>query len=153
MRIRCLLLVLLLAVLLVDCREKQEQVLSQARPEKERPAVSRSKPDVEAPRWPDGGALRVEVVPKQSSGDANATKDLLRATWSAATDNLGVASYRLWRYGALIATLSPDQLRYERRVTHTYGKFELAACDAAGNCSRRLQTRIGARALAPVETP
>jgi hypothetical protein len=60
-------------------------------------------------------------------------------SWSASTDNVGVAGYRVYRDGALIGTTTSLTMtdRPSRFVTHLY---EVRAYDAAGNVS-------GARSL------
>jgi chitodextrinase len=55
--------------------------------------------------------------------------------WEAATDNVGVTGYRVFRDGALVATV-PSGLTYSdspRRGDHTY---YVVAIDAAGNQSQ-----------------
>src|SRR5439155_23633669 len=57
--------------------------------------------------------------------------------WQAATDNVGVAGYTVYRNGSAVATLGPDVLAYaDTGLDHgaTYS-YTVAAFDAAGNTS------------------
>jgi chitodextrinase len=61
-------------------------------------------------------------------------------TWSAASDNVSVAGYRVWRDGTLVDTVTTinwtDQT-VTSRGTYTYW---VAAYDAAGNVSPNSNT-------------
>ncbi|MBI5258569.1 MAG: hypothetical protein HY855_18835 [Burkholderiales bacterium] len=59
----------------------------------------------------------------------------LGLSWSAATDNVGVSSYRVYRNGTLVASPgSPTHTDTGLQAATTY-TYTVAACDAAGNCS------------------
>ena len=56
--------------------------------------------------------------------------------WSASSDNVGVASYRVYRSGALIATLgNVTSYGDSGLAASTSYSYTVSACDAAGNCS------------------
>ncbi|HEY5291241.1 MAG TPA: fibronectin type III domain-containing protein, partial [Burkholderiales bacterium] len=82
-------------------------------------------PDTQAPTIPAG--LTAAAV---SSVQIN-------LTWSAATDNVGVTQYKVYRDGALIATLNAPITGYgdSGLIATTLHSYAVAACDAAGNCS------------------
>lgn len=77
-----------------------------------------------------------------ATSNANGTTALL--TWTASTDNVGVAGYRLWRDGAFVATLLASATSYNdggRTPGATYG-YELRAFDATGNQSAPASTSV-----------
>ena len=57
-------------------------------------------------------------------------------SWKASTDNVGVAGYRIYRNGQLVATVTgltwTDDNNLRRRTTFTWA---IEAFDAAGNVS------------------
>ncbi len=57
--------------------------------------------------------------------------------WAAATDNVGVKSYRVYRFSTLIATVASPGLTYTNTglTTGTSYSYHLTAVDAAGNVS------------------
>ena len=82
-------------------------------------------PDTTAPTVP--GNVAASPV---SAGQVN-------VTWNAATDEVGVTAYKLYRDTVLVQTLSGSALSYSdtgRTASTTYS-YTVAACDAAGNCS------------------
>lgn len=94
---------------------------------------------------PPAAPVTFSAVPT-ATGAATST---VRLSWSAATDNAGIAGYRLFRDGALIATvtaLSYDDPSLASGVTYSYA---VAAFDAAGNRSALRQLVI-TPALAPL---
>jgi putative cell wall-binding protein/fibronectin type 3 domain-containing protein len=91
------------------------------------PSTSATTLDTVAPTWPAGASLTASSVAATS----------LTLSWSAATDNLGVAGYVVLRDGVEIGTTSADErslavtgLSPGRAYT-----FEVQAVDAAGNVS------------------
>lgn len=83
--------------------------------------------DTEAPSWAGGSALSAE--------DIGAT--FLTLTWDAATDNVGVSTYRIYKDQMLIDTVSGTLTRYSAMglAVDTDYLFTVEACDAAGNLS------------------
>ena len=81
--------------------------------------------DTSPPTTPTG--LQVVATPTEA--------DL---SWAAASDNVGVAAYRILRDGALVATIPAADLHYRDTASlvagRTYG-YAVAAADAAGNVS------------------
>ncbi|MCX7164154.1 MAG: S8 family serine peptidase [Rhodocyclales bacterium] len=86
--------------------------------------VTGATPDTQAPTVPAG------LISSPISGTA------IRLTWAASADNVGVASYRVYRDGTLIATLG-NVLNYTDSglVSGSSHSYTILACDAAGNCS------------------
>lgn len=92
------------------------------------------------------GDLTAPGVP--SNLNANAISDsLVNLSWTAATDNVGVASYLIYRNGTLLAvTGAVTNYSDTTTVPLTSYQYEVRARDAAGNTS-------GASAPASVTTP
>jgi chitodextrinase len=63
--------------------------------------------------------------------------------WDAATDNVGVTSYRVFRDGALIATVL-DRLSYSDSPRRGHHAYYVVAVDAAGNQSQQSNSVIAA---------
>ena len=76
----------------------------------------------------------------------------INLAWSAATDNVGVATYQVFRGGVLIATVgnvtSYSDLGLAAGTTYSYA---VAACDAAANCSTQTPVTT-AKTSAPPDT-
>ena len=91
------------------------------------------------------------TVPTGLVANAASTSQIA-LSWSAATDNVGVASYRIYRNTALIATLGNvtafQDSGLSPSTTYTYN---VAAADAAGNVSG-LSTAASATTLAAPDT-
>lgn len=88
------------------------------------------------------------------SGNAIA-HDRVRLTWTAATDDIGVAKYRIFRDGTLIKTVDGSELTWtdasvQERTTYDY---EIDARDEAGNTSARSNTVRVTTPKAPDTTP
>lgn len=56
-------------------------------------------------------------------------------TWSAATDNVRVSGYRVYRNGVLISTTNSLSFRDKHVSKYKIYKYHLIAFDAAGNIS------------------
>lgn len=105
-----------------------------------------------APSSPAGAttsALPDTVAPEVPAGLATnaAGAGQIALSWRAASDNVGVAGYRVYRDGVLIA--SPATLSYldpGAQAAQTY-RYAVAACDMAGNCSA-LSPTVSAAAAA-----
>jgi hypothetical protein len=55
-------------------------------------------------------------------------------SWAPATDNTGIASYRLYRNGALTATVTGGMLSYtDAKAPRGSDSYYVVAVDAAGN--------------------
>jgi len=60
----------------------------------------------------------------------------INLAWTAATDNVAVTAYKIYRDGNLIATLGNTTIYVDKKLSAaTAYSFSVAACDAAGNCS------------------
>ncbi len=68
---------------------------------------------------------------------ATSTTNSINLAWSASTDNVGVAGYRLSRNGSLIATLAASATSFTNTglAPDTSHNYSLVAFDAAGNVS------------------
>ncbi len=84
--------------------------------------------DTIAPSWPNQSALTV----------TNLTENGLTLTWPAATDNVGVAAYKIYQNGAAIGTVNGggtttyNVIGLSASIPYT---FQVQAGDAAGNWS------------------
>jgi chitodextrinase len=87
-------------------------------------ATTPSAPDTTAPSIPTG-LTATAVSPSQ-----------INLSWNAATDNVGVTSFRVYRNGALIATLG-NVTTYQNTglSASTSYSYRVQAVDAAGNAS------------------
>jgi len=88
-------------------------------------ATTPATPDTQPPTVPAGVGAQVGPV-----GEVD-------VTWNAATDNVAVTGYAIYRDGALLATVSGSSLAYADRTAAgltTYG-YTVDAFDAAGNHS------------------
>lgn len=83
--------------------------------------------DTEAPTWPVGSSIKASSI----------TRTGLNLTWNAATDNVEVAKYKVYRDGNVIGTVDAGTKTYN--VTGlsagTGYTFRVEAGDAAGNWS------------------
>ena len=68
---------------------------------------------------------------------SSSTQTSIRVVWSASTDNVGVAGYRLYRGGALAGTSLVVDYTFSGLACGTSYALEVAAYDAAGNTSAR----------------
>ncbi|WP_063765431.1 carbohydrate binding domain-containing protein [Nonomuraea candida] len=80
-------------------------------------------PDTQAPSVPGNVAV------------GGATAATLDVSWSAATDNVGVARYEVSRDNGAPATVSGTRHTATGLTAKTSYSFRVRACDAAGNCS------------------
>ncbi len=88
--------------------------------------------DITVPTWSTESSLTASDVSSSS----------LTLTWSAATDNVGVTEYRIYRDGSVIATVAGDVSTYNvsgltRGTAYT---FKVDAGDAAGNRSTAVES-------------
>ncbi|APV51661.1 hypothetical protein BWI17_19360 [Betaproteobacteria bacterium GR16-43] len=60
---------------------------------------------------------------------------VITLTWTASTDNVGVANYKVFRSGTQVATSVGTNTSVGSLSPNTAYSFTVAACDAAGNCS------------------
>ena len=75
----------------------------------------------------------------QGMAFAGKTRTTVRLVWRASTDDVGVTGYRLYRNGALLATVRALQYTYTGLRCATRYTFALEAVDAAGNASTRAE--------------
>jgi len=72
-------------------------------------------------------------------------------SWSASTDNIGVAGYRVYRDGALAATPTGTLVSLTGLAPGTLYSFTVSALDAAGNASAQ-SAALSAKTPPPVDT-
>ncbi|MFI6318938.1 chitinase [Nonomuraea sp. NPDC050556] len=80
-------------------------------------------PDTQAPTVP--GNLQV----------GGATSSTLTASWSASSDNVGVARYEVSRNAGTPTAVTATSHTATGLTANTTYRFKVRACDAAGNCS------------------
>ena len=83
--------------------------------------------DAQAPTVPQGMAF------------SRRTKTTVSLVWKAASDNVRVAGYRLFRNGVSVATKATPGYTYKGLKCGTKYTFALVAYDAAGNTSIRAE--------------
>jgi chitodextrinase len=103
---------------------------------------------------PDGTAPSVPTNLKPTS----TTYNLVTVSWNAATDNVAVTGYRLYRNGALLTTLGNVTSYQDRAVAgRSLYTYNVVALDAAGNASAQTPsvsvTTPAAPDLAPPSVP
>ena len=74
-------------------------------------------------------------VPVGLTATADPTALSVTLNWTAPTDNKGVASYRVYRDGALAGTSTTATFTDPDRSHKTEYKYSVVALDAAGNQS------------------
>lgn len=91
--------------------------------------------------WGPTASLTVTVadrtapsVPAQLAASAIGTTQLTLG-WAAATDDVGVSSYRVMRNGAQVGSVSAPSYADSGLAPATAYTYTVSACDAAGNCS------------------
>ena len=84
-------------------------------------AVSVSAPDYEAPTVPEGLAVSISGI------------DSMSVSWSAATDNVGVSAYRIYRDGMLLTEVSELEYLDMGLSSATYYEYRVSAVDVSGN--------------------
>ncbi|MDP2877646.1 MAG: fibronectin type III domain-containing protein [Holophaga sp.] len=86
---------------------------------------------------------------------SNVTATSLTLTWTAATDNLGVTGYRVFRNGTQVGTPNTNSFAQTGLTPSTAYSYAVAALDAAGNVSAQSTARsvttaaVGADTQAP----
>ncbi|WP_136605763.1 lytic polysaccharide monooxygenase [Paenibacillus dokdonensis] len=100
--------------------------------------------DTTAPSAPAG--LQVSGTPTSSS---------ISLSWSAATDNVGVTGYRIYKGSSLAGTVSGTTLSYTASglTANTSYSFTVRAIDAAGNESANSNAVTATTASAPAAAP
>jgi len=59
----------------------------------------------------------------------------IQLAWTASTDNVGVASYKVYVGGSLLGSVAGAGAMINNLTPSTTYTFSVSACDAAGNCS------------------
>jgi hypothetical protein len=85
-----------------------------------------------------GTASTADTIPPSQPGSLTATTvdaSHVSLAWAASTDDVGVAGYRVYRSGALIATVSSTSYADGGLAAGTVYTYQVIAFDAAGNTS------------------
>jgi chitodextrinase len=85
----------------------------------------------------------------------NAGITAIDLSWTASTDNIGIAGYRIYRNGALVKALQGSGTTFHDgglAASTTYS-YTLVAFDAAGNVSAQSSTASAATSAAPAPSP
>lgn len=92
--------------------------------------------DTLAPTAPMNLAASVSTV-KTGRGKKATTTTVVKLTWSASQDNMGITGYRIYRNGILIATVSGTTLNYQDNATSAgiQYTYSVQAVDASANAS------------------
>jgi hypothetical protein len=69
-----------------------------------------------------------------------ATKSKTTLSWTAATDNVGVTGYRVYKNGTLVATLGPTVRTWNEARQRLATSYYVVAFDAAGNAGANSNT-------------
>jgi chitodextrinase len=77
----------------------------------------------------------------------------IQLSWSAATDNVGVTAYRVFRNSNLIATVATTTYQDTGLASATTYMYAVAAVDAAGNVSALSSSASGTTLAAPAPPP
>ena len=95
-----------------------------------------------------------QPAPTTPSGltKSSSTQTTIRVTWTASTDNVGVAGYRLYRAGALAGTSLVTNYTFSSLTCGTTYVLEAAAYDAAGNSSARTSLTTATSACSAAAT-
>ena len=76
---------------------------------------------------------------------------VIRVTWSASTDNVGVTGYKVYRNGAQIAASSSTNCTDAGLSANTTYSYNISAYDAAGNQSAQSSPPATARTMIPMD--
>ncbi|WP_103067980.1 endonuclease [Aquimarina sediminis] len=74
-------------------------------------------------------------TPPTSLAFSNVTENSVQLSWTASTDNIGVAGYNVYRDGTLLSTSSTANYTVSGLAAGTVYTFQVYAYDAAGNVS------------------
>jgi chitodextrinase len=92
-------------------------------------------------------------APAGLTGSSNTSGTQITLSWTAATDNVGVTGYQVWRNGALLGTAPNTSYADATVVAGTTYNYTVRATDAAGNVSVDSNTlTITATAPPPTDT-
>nr|WP_232055807.1 lytic polysaccharide monooxygenase [Paenibacillus alvei] len=103
--------------------------------------TSAPQPDTELP-----------TAPSQLTA-SNITATSVKLSWTASTDNLGVAGYRVYNGSTLVATTNGETYTVTGLTANTAYTFTVIAYDAAGNVSPSSNAVSVTTAPAPTATP
>lgn len=84
--------------------------------------------DIILPVWPSG----------YTNGSSVLSSSSIKITWTAATDNMAVAGYKIYRNGTQITTTTLLEYTDSGLVASTAYNYAVAAYDAAGNISSQI---------------
>jgi uncharacterized membrane protein len=85
---------------------------------------------------PPGGGAQVDTTPPSTPSGLTAaalSSSEISLSWSSATDEVGVSSYKVYRGGAVIATIPSTSYSESGLTAATQYCYDVTATDAAGN--------------------
>ncbi len=100
--------------------------------------------------------LPPDTTPPTTPGPLTATtvsSSQINLTWSASTDNVGVAGYNIYRNGTQIATVTTTTYSDTGLLPSTTYTYSVSAYDAAGNTSSMSASASATTTLVPDITP
>jgi chitodextrinase len=104
-------------------------------------SVTTPKADTTAPSTPALTATAAAAQPRDRQATASTRSASL--TWTASTDNVGVAGYRVYRGGTLVATVSSTTRSYsDANPPSGNDVYSVVAFDAAGNSATSNQVSL-----------
>jgi chitodextrinase len=77
----------------------------------------------------------------------------INLTWNVSTDNVGVTCYKVYRDGVMIATTTTNSYQNTGLTASTTYKYQVTACDAAGNESTKSNEAQATTFASPDTTP
>lgn len=104
----------------------------------------------------DTGSVESSTPTTPSSPLAtNAGITAIDLNWTASTDNIGIAGYRIYRNGSLVRLLQGAGAAFHDAglAASTSYSYAVAAFDAAGNVSAQSSTVSASTSAAPAESP
>ena len=96
-----------------------------------------------------------DTTPPSTPTNVSATavsSSQINVSWTASTDNVGVAGYKVFRNGSLVKTTTAVSYSDTGLAASTMYSYTVAAFDAAGNVSPQ-STAVSATTLTPDTTP
>ncbi|HEX7832605.1 MAG TPA: right-handed parallel beta-helix repeat-containing protein [Thermoanaerobaculia bacterium] len=94
--------------------------------------------DIGAHQFTNSAAAVTDATAPSAPSSLNATvasSTSIKLTWNSATDNVGVSGYRIYRRGALVATVTTPTWTDTNLIEGNSYSYQVFAIDAAGNVS------------------
>jgi chitodextrinase len=97
-------------------------------------AYEDSLPDIGAYEYAEDNDNESPSMPSDLSGTA-VSQTAIDLTWTASTDNVAVAGYRIYCDGAQVATSATNSYSHTGLIAGATYSYTVSAYDAAGNAS------------------